>query len=149
MERMNATDIVKTVLVVEPCAEHLPVIEQAFQSSTIPHQLVPLNQGEQALDFLERRGSYSNAPRPDLILLELEFPESNGMDILSEIKQNSQFKRIPVIILTAIEQPQQVLQSYLLQGNSYVVKSGELDCLFQLIRRIDEFWLGIVTLPVE
>lgn len=146
---MEEALVERLILVVESNPDHLHWIQAAFDRSEVRHQLIAMRDGSEALDFLHRRGAYRNAVRPDLILLDLDLPDKDGREILAEIKSSSQLKRIPTVILTLSDRPEDVLTSYSLQGNSYVMKSADLDQLFQIVRRIEEFWLGIVTLPVE
>jgi chemotaxis family two-component system response regulator Rcp1 len=146
---MEAHSTQRLVLIVEDNPEHARLIQTAFEQNAGGPQMVAIADGNQALDFLHRRGSYSNAPRPDLILLDLNLPGRNGQEVLSEIKADSQLKRIPIIVLTASASETDIFRTYALQGNCYVIKSSDLEQLFQIVRRIEEFWLGIVTLPVE
>lgn len=146
---MEGSQSTHLILVLESTAAHAELITAAFRESAIAHQIVTIADGSQARDFLYRRGEYQTTARPDLILLDLNLEGWSGIEVLQEIKQNPQLKRIPVIILALSERAEDVLSTYTLQGNCYVVKSGDRDRLFQVIRRIEEFWLGIVTLPVE
>ncbi|MDX2242576.1 MAG: response regulator [Leptolyngbyaceae cyanobacterium bins.302] len=139
----------RVVLVIEDNLEHLRQIEAAFEESTIRHRLVTIANGDEALDFLQRQGNFADAVRPDLILLDLNLPGRDGREILKEIKNNSQLKRIPIVVLTLSSGRDDIFNSYALQGNCYVVKTSDLEQLFQVVKRIEEFWLGIVTLPLE
>jgi len=103
----------------------------------------------QAMNFLHRRGEYGEAFRPDLILLDWDLPAGNGEAMLAEIKADPQLRRIPIVVLTLSDSAERILRSYTLQGNCYVIKSLDLDQLFQIVKRIEEFWLEIVTLPIE
>ncbi|HEY9663679.1 MAG TPA: response regulator [Allocoleopsis sp.] len=137
------------ILVVENNTSHAQLIASALQRESTRRHLERVTTGEQALNFLRRRGDYANAPRPHLILLDLNLPECNGTEILAEIKADPSLKRIPIVILTASENETDILRSYELQGNCYVIKATDLDQLFAIIKRIEGFWLGIVTLPTE
>jgi chemotaxis family two-component system response regulator Rcp1 len=137
------------ILVVEDNPDHIHLIETSFKESLVPHRLMAIADGQQAIDFLYRRGEHQTAPRPDLILLDLNLPGKNGWEILAEIKGDRQLRRIPIVVLTTSANEDDISRSYALQGNCYVIKSSNLDQLFQLVKRIEEFWLGIVTLPVE
>lgn len=137
------------ILVLEENPEQSLLIQTAFQQDGFPCQVEVIDNGETAIDFLHRRGTYSDAPRPDLILLDLNLPEKSGQEILTELKSDPQFRKIPIVILTFSEQQEDIFQSYALQGNSYVIESAERDRLIQTIQRIKDFWLGIVTLPLE
>lgn len=137
------------ILVLEENPEQTILIQNAFQQDEFPCQVKVIDNGKTAIDFLYRRGEYSNAPRPDLILLDLHLPGKTGYEILTELKSDPQFRRIPIVVLTFSKQEEDVLQSYALQGNSYVIESSEHDQLTQTIQKIKDFWLGIVTLPLE
>jgi len=146
---MNESIAERVVLVIENNPEHLSRIEAAFQESPMPHRLVAIADGTEALDFLHRQGKFCEAIRPDLILLDLNLSGRDGREILQEIKINPHLKRIPIVILTMSTNEADIFNSYALQGNCYVIKTADLNQLFQVVRRIEEFWLGIVTLPVE
>jgi len=146
---MNELEKERLILVVEDNADHLSRIEAALQESPVRHRVVAIANGMDALRFLYRQGEFSDAPRPDLILLALNLPGKNGLEILAQIKTHSQLKRIPIVVLTVSASEADVLQSYSLQGNCFVIKSENLDQLFQVVKRIEQFWLEIVTLPLE
>jgi chemotaxis family two-component system response regulator Rcp1 len=99
-----------------------------------------------ALDYLHRQGEYTTAPRPDLILLDLEL---GGYELLAAIKGDNRLRRIPIIVLTLSDCPDDIFQTYAIQGNCYVIHPSDRDQLTQILHRIEEFWLNIVTLPQE
>lgn len=146
---MEETPTERLILVMEDNPEHTRIIADALNEISVPHQIVAIADGTQAMDFLHRRSSYTDSPRPDFILLNFNFPGKNGEEILAEIKADPQLRRIPVVVLTISSNEEDILRSYTLQGNCYVVKSSHLDRLFELVKRIGEFWLKIVTLPLE
>lgn len=146
---MEELPIKRLILVVEDNSDHARLIERALSKRGLQRQIVVMPDGEQAMQFLHRQGAYSDAPRPDLILLDLNLPGKTGIDMLGEIKRDADLKRIPIIILTLSRSESDILRSYELQGNCYVVKSTDSEQLFQIVKRIEEFWLGIVTLPLE
>ncbi|MEP0983469.1 response regulator [Leptolyngbya sp. FACHB-17] len=135
------------ILVLEENPEHTLLIQSAFQQDAF--QVEVIADGTSAINFLQRRGEYSEAPRPDLILLDLNLPGKSGQEILTELKSDPKLRRIPVVILTSSDREEEIFQSYTLQGNSYVIKASDCDQLSQIIQRIKDFWLGIVTLPLE
>ncbi len=137
------------ILLLEENPEQVLLIQEAFQKDEVSYRVEAIADGIEALDFLHRRGKYTNAERPSLILLNLNLPGRNGREILEELKSSAQLRRIPVVILTESDQEEDILRSYALQGNSYVIKSLDRDRLHQIVQRIKEFWLGIVTLPLE
>ncbi len=112
------------------------------------HRVIVLHDGFQAIDFLHQQGEYPDAPRPDLILLELNLPGKDGREILAEIKSSPELRRIPIVVLTTADGEADIFNTYALQGNCHVVKSTDLDRLTAIVKRIEEFWFGIVTLPV-
>lgn len=146
---MEETPVERFILVIEESPEQIRLIQDAFLQGTFPYRVEAIADGVKAMDFLYRRGEYVNAPRPDLILLDLDLPGKSGREILTELKSNPQLRRIPVVILTLSDHEEDIFKSYALQGNSYVIKSSDRDQLTQTVQRIKEFWLGIVTLPLE
>jgi two-component system, chemotaxis family, response regulator Rcp1 len=138
-----------SILVIESNLDHARLIKTALTQNAPQRQIILATDGTQAIDFLHQRGTDSEMSRPDLILLDLNLLGRDGREILIEIKTDPRFKRIPIVVLTTSNREEDVLKSYALQGNCYVIKSSDLDQLFQIVKRIEEFWLGIVTLPVE
>ncbi len=139
----------RLILVVEDNPDHTRLIKDALNENSLQHQIVAIADGTRVMDFLHRRGDYVDASRPDLILLDLDLPGKDGREILAEIKADPQLRRIPIVVLTLSASKEDIFRSYALQGNCYVIKSSDLEHLFQLVKHIEEFWLGIVTLPVE
>jgi chemotaxis family two-component system response regulator Rcp1 len=139
----------RLILVVEDNLEYTHLIKDALTANSGRHQIMAIADGMEAMDFLRRRGNYKEATRPDLILLDLNLSGKDGRELLAEIKADPQLRRIPVVVLTLSDHEEDIFQSYALQGNCYVIKSSDLAQLFQLVKRIEEFWLGIVTLPIE
>jgi len=146
---MEESPAERLILVVQDNPEHTDLIKGALNENSGRRKIVAISDGLQALDFLHRRGNYADARRPDLILMDLNLPEKDGRELLAEIKADQQLRRIPIVVLTISANEEDIFRSYELQGNCYVVKSCDLEQLFQLVKRIEEFWLGIVTLPVE
>ncbi len=146
---MEESPAERLILVVQDSPEHTDLIKAALNENSGRRKIVAISDGLQALDFLHRRGNYADARRPDLILLDLNLPEKDGRELLAEIKADQQLRRIPIVVLTISANEEDIFRSYALQGNCYVIKSCDLEQLFQLVKRIEEFWLGIVTLPVE
>ncbi len=99
------------------------------------------------MDFLYRRGKYRDAPRPDIILLDLNLPKKDGREVLSEIKRDEELKRIPVVILTTSKAEEDVMRTYNLHANCYVTKPVDLEKFIVVVKSIDAFWLTVVTLP--
>jgi CheY-like chemotaxis protein len=120
---------------------------EALRDGKIHTNLSVVPDGEAALDFLRRRGPYAQAPRPDLILLDLNLPRKPGREVLAEIKADEQLKSIPVVVLTSSQAEQDVLASYALNANCYVTKPVDLDQFIRVVHSIEEFWLTVVKLP--
>lgn len=146
---MEEPPLERVILVAEDNPDRAQRIEEALSENSVDYQIIAIANGQVASDFLHRRGQYSDAPRPDLILLDLNLPEKDGKEILAEIKANPQLKRIPTIVLSFSDSEEDILETYALQGNCYVIKSWDLEELFRVVKRIEEFWLRIVTLPQE
>jgi CheY-like chemotaxis protein len=103
--------------------------------------------GEQAMAFLGREGRYANAPRPDLILLDLEMPRMNGLEVLAAVKEHPNWRRIPVVMMTSSSKEEHVLSAYGRHANCYVTKPVDLDEFIAVVRSIEDFWLSLVRLP--
>jgi two-component system, chemotaxis family, response regulator Rcp1 len=103
----------------------------------------------EAMAFLRREGKYSDAPRPELILLDLNLPKKDGREVLAEIKKDQELKRIPVVILTSSAAEQDIVKSYNLHANCYVTKPVDLDQFIHVVKSIEQFWLTVVQLPQE
>lgn len=146
---MEELAVERFVLVVENNLAHGRLIQTVLSESAVPHRVMAIADGSEAMHFLQRQGIYENAERPDLVLLDLDLPGKDGRDVLAEMKADAQLRRIPVVVLTSSTSEEDVVKSYTLQGNCYVIKSHEIEALMQIVKRIEEFWLGIVTLPVE
>ncbi len=146
---MDSALAAKCILMVDENPEHIRIIQQVLSDSQQNYQMQAIANGNDALDFLHHRGQYSQAPRPDLILLDLNLSTQNGLDILTTLKTHEQLRRIPIIILTLTHESDSIFKSYALQGNCYVIKSPDLQQLAHIVKRIEEFWLDIVTLPIE
>ena len=146
---MEESPAQRLILVVEDSPEHTGLIKDALNEKSGQYQIVALADGVKVMDFLYRRGNYTDATRPDLILLDLNLSGKDGREILAEIKADPKLRRIPIVVLTISDHEEDIFTSYALQGNCYVIKSSDLEQLFQIVKRIEEFWLGIVTLPIE
>ncbi|MEO0685453.1 MAG: response regulator [Cyanobacteria bacterium J06649_11] len=139
----------RIIFLVEDNKADVRLIQEAFKNSSLPHEMLTVRDGMEAMAFLNREGEYHNAPRPDLILLDLNLPKKDGREVLAEIKSNSKLKRIPVIVLTTSHNEDDIFQSYDLHVNCYITKSRNISQLFKIVKRIEDFWLETVTLPNE
>lgn len=139
----------KIVFLVEDNKADIRLIEEALKNSSIDYQLVTVRNGVDAMIYLRQEEPYTDAPRPNLIILDLNLPKKDGREVLVEIKSDSSLKRIPVIILTTSRNEDDVQQSYDLNANCFITKSRNLSQLFAIVKRIEEFWLSTVTLPLQ
>ena len=146
---MDDVAVERFILVVEDNPEHSHQIAHALNESPVSYQIGTIADGTEALQFLRRQGSYEAAPRPALILLDLNLPGKDGREILADIKGDPSLRRIPIVVLSSSGDEADIFNTYALHGNCYVIKSWHSDQLFHIVKRIEQFWLGIVTLPVE
>ncbi len=135
------------ILSVEDNPGDVRLIVEALKEAKIRSHLSVVEDGIEAMAFLNQEGKYSKAPRPDLILLDLNLPKKNGREVLADIKQDQDLCVIPVVILTSSKAEQDVVQSYKLHANCYITKPVELDQFLNVIKNISEFWLATVRLP--
>ncbi len=144
---MNARPLV--ILLVEDNPADVRLTREAFREGKIQNTLHVVQDGVEALAFLRRQGPHTEAPRPDLILLDLNLPRKDGREVLAEIKDDPLLRRIPVVILTTSRSEADVLRTYDLHANCYVTKPVDLEQFFEVIRSVETFWLVAVTLPSQ
>ncbi len=137
------------ILLVEDNPGDVRLTVEAFKEAKLRNHLHVAHDGQDALNFLRRRGKHADAPRPDLILLDLNLPRKDGREVLGEVKADPELKQIPVIVLTVSTAEEDILKSYNLNANCYVSKPLELERFLAVVRSIQNFWLTIVTLPSE
>jgi CheY-like chemotaxis protein len=135
------------VLLVEDDPGDVLMTREAFEHYKIRNQLHVVTDGEQALHFLHRTGDFASAPRPGLILLDLNLPRRDGLEVLAELKADPGLRVIPVVILTTSQAEEDVLRSYSLHANAYVSKPVDFESFMDVIRQIDNFFLTVVELP--
>jgi two-component system, chemotaxis family, response regulator Rcp1 len=135
------------ILMVEDNPGDVRLTVEALKDAKVANTLHVVEDGVAALDFLYRRGGHVEAPRPDLVLLDLNLPKKNGREVLEEIKEDLQLKMIPVVILTTSQAEEDVLRAYSLHANCYITKPVDFSQFIKIIRTIEEFWLTVVTLP--
>ncbi len=138
---------VKNILLVEDNPSYQDLMLEAFDENKIIHNLHIVNNGEQALSFLRQQQYYTEVPRPDLILLDLNLPSMHGHEFLKIVKQDSQLKFIPVIVFTTSTEPKDIIKSYSLKANCYVNKPYELEKFFAVVDTSLNFWLHYSKLP--
>jgi two-component system, chemotaxis family, response regulator Rcp1 len=137
------------VLLVEDSPGDVRLTREALKDAKVHINLHVAPDGEEATAFLKREGKYANAPRPDLILLDLNLPKKDGREVLAEIKESEALKSIPVVVLTTSASEADILRSYRLHANCYITKPVDLEGFLTVVRSIDNFWLSVVKLPRE
>lgn len=135
------------ILLVEDNPGDVRLTREALKEGKVYSNLHWAKDGVEALEFLRRKGSFGDVPRPDIILLDLNLPKMDGREVLAEIKQDEDLMRIPVVILTTSKAEEDVLRTYALHANCYVTKPVDLDKFISVVQSIDKFWLTVVTLP--
>lgn len=135
------------ILLIEDSLPDIRLTERALKSGQISYNVSIVRDGIEALAFLRRQNSYADAPRPDLILLDLSLPKKNGTEVLAEIKGDPSLKRIPVVVLTSSDAQEDIFATYDLHANAYTKKPVDADDFVNAIRTIEEFWLSLVILP--
>jgi len=135
------------ILLVEDSPTDAGLAMEAFKDSKLLNNLAHVEDGTQAISYLRRENQYSDAPRPDLVLLDLNLPTKGGREVLKEIKADPDLKDIPVIVLTTSDDDQDILNSYELHANCYITKPVDFEKFVQIVRHIQDFWFSVVTLP--
>jgi two-component system, chemotaxis family, response regulator Rcp1 len=142
-QRHRAVD----VLLIEDNPADVRLTQEAFKETQFPVNLHVLRDGAEALDYLQRNGRFVNAPRPNIILLDLNLPKKDGRQVLAEIKELPELRRIPIIILTTSKAQEDIHHTYDHFANCYITKPANLDGFIDVIKQIEEFWLSVVELP--
>ena len=135
------------ILLVEDNPADVRLTQEALRDSKLLNTLSTVADGVEALAFLHRQEPYQNAPRPDLILLDLNLPRLDGREVLAQIKQHPNLRRIPVVILTTSQSEQDIIASYDLHVNCYITKPVDFEQFVSIVNKIEDFWLTIVKLP--
>jgi CheY-like chemotaxis protein len=146
MPEPTRLDVVDVLLVEDDDGDVL-MTREAFEHHKIRNKLHVVQDGEEALQFLHREGPYVDAPRPGLILLDLNLPRRDGREVLAELKADAELRVIPVVVLTTSEAEEDILRSYSLHANAYVSKPVDFDRFIDVIRQIDDFFVTVVKLP--
>ncbi|MDQ1326885.1 MAG: hypothetical protein QG641_165 [Candidatus Poribacteria bacterium] len=144
---VNAKAKVAEILLVEDNPGDVRLTLEASKENKMFNNISVVNDGVEALAFLRRKGDYSKAPRPDIILLDLNLPKKDGREVLEEIKADDNLKNIPVIVLTTSQSEEDILRAYGLNANSYITKPVDLNQFIRVVKSIEDYWFSIVKLP--
>jgi len=142
---MNGTMV--EILLVEDNEGDARLAIEALKDAKVRNRVSWVKDGVEALRFLHREGAHAKAPRPDVILLDLNLPRKDGREVLAEIKSDDGLRRIPVVILTVSQAEEDIIRSYNLHANCYITKPLDLDQFLRVVQAIEDFWLTIVKLP--
>jgi len=137
------------ILLVEDNPGDVRLTLEAFKEAKVSNHIHVVMDGVAAMDFLKRKGEYADAVRPDIILLDLNLPKKDGREVLAEIKEDPEIKRIPVVVMTTSKDEEDILTTYEKHTNAYITKPVELDKFLKVVKSIENFWLSVVTLPPE
>lgn len=143
----NNSGVPIEILLVEDSPTDVIMAREALEYSKVLNRLHIVENGEKAMEFVRREGAYADAPRPGLILLDLNLPKKSGREVLAEIKSDDDLKSIPVVVLTTSKSEEDILRSYDLHANCFITKPVEFDKLATVVRDIQQFWFSVVTLP--
>lgn len=135
------------ILLVEDNAADVRLTVEALREGKVRNNLNVVRDGVEALEYLRRSGKHEGAPRPDLVLLDLNLPRKDGREVLAEIKADPDLRQIPIVVLTTSSAERDIVASYTLHANCFITKPVDLHQFFEVVRSIDEFWLSIVRLP--
>jgi chemotaxis family two-component system response regulator Rcp1 len=135
------------ILLVEDNAGDVDLMMMALRDVKAKNNISVAVDGQEAMAFLRREGIHANAPRPDLVLLDLNLPKMDGREVLAAIKADPLLREIPVVVLTSSSAQRDIVESYKLQANSYVTKPGDLEPFLSVVKAIEQFWLEVVKLP--
>lgn len=137
------------ILLVEDNPGDVKLTQKAFEDAALRNDFHVVNDGQEALEYLYQRGEYADAPRPDLILLDLNLPRKNGEEVLRDIKGDDALRRIPVVVLTSSEAEEDILESYDLHANAYLTKPVSFEGFKDIVQQIEGFWFEVVRFPPE
>ena len=135
------------ILLVEDNPGDIRLTQEALKEGKAKKNLQVVRDGAEAMAFLNQEGKHAGAPRPDVIILDLNLPKKSGREVLAELKQNPRLRSIPVVVLTSSRAEEDICGAYHLQANCYITKPGSLDEFFEAIRTIEHFWLTLAKLP--
>ncbi|MGO8705198.1 MAG: response regulator [Candidatus Brocadiia bacterium] len=137
------------ILLVEDSPTDAELTLAAMKTAKMSNEVIHVQDGVQAMDFLRRRGAHSHAEQPDLILLDLNLPRKDGREVLAELKEDPDLKMIPVVVLTTSKAEEDIIRSYKLHANCYVTKPVNFERFLEIVQSIETFWLTVVSLPAK
>jgi len=135
------------ILIIEDNPGDVRLTREALKGFKLANSLSVAEDGVKALKFLRREGEFKDAPRPDIILLDLNLPKKRGLEVLKEIKHDEKFRSIPVVVLTSSSAEQDIKEAYSSYANSYITKPIDFEEFFHVMASIEDFWLSVVSLP--
>jgi len=135
------------ILLVEDNPGDVRLTQEALRDAKVCNRMHVVRDGVEAMEFLRRTGTHADAPRPDLILLDLNLPRKDGREVLADVKADPDLRRIPVVVLTTSKAEEDILRAYNLNANCYIAKPVDFDQFVHVVRSIESFWLTIVKLP--
>lgn len=140
-------ETVVNILLVEDNPADARLIEEVFKDTNVNNRIHVAKDGVEAMDFLNKENEYSDAPKPDIILLDLNLPRKDGREVLREVKSDENLKSIPIVILTTSSAKEDVIKTYRNHANCYITKPVDFDQFLKVINAIEDFWLKVVRLP--
>jgi CheY-like chemotaxis protein len=144
---MNEEPSPVEILLAEDNPGDVRLTEKAFEQASLGNNLYVVNDGVEAMQFLNSEPPFADTPQPDIVLLDLNMPRKNGQDVLAEMKSNDDLNRIPVVVLTSSESEEDVVKSYDLNANAYLTKPVDYDGFLDIVSSLENFWLQVVRLP--
>ena len=144
---MSDTDKTVEILLAEDNPGDVMLTKKALEQGKLANNLHVVTDGVEALQFLRQDGEYADEPRPDLVLLDLNMPRKDGKDVLRELRDDDDLRRIPVVVLTSSESEEDIARSYELNANAYLTKPVDFDGFIEIVNRMESFWFKVVKLP--
>ncbi len=145
MKRIDASAV--DILLVEDNPGDVRLTKEALKDAKVLNEIYVAKDGVEAMEFLNKKGKFAEAPTPDMILLDLNLPRKDGREVLAEVKKDPKLKHIPVIVLTTSKADEDIIKTYNLHANAYITKPVDLNRFVEIIHALEEFWFTIVKLP--